>query len=331
MARELVTKENSLVAASYSLDLIEQRLILLSIALSRRTGLGLSAQKPLFITAQEFSSAYGSDVKNAYRQLKSATETLFDRQITYKDVVNGTRGVSRIRWVQKIFYSDSEGAAAIQFSEEVIPLFKELEKNFTSYYLDEIRNLSSTYAIRLFELCSRWKNAGKTPYFTVEELKEQIGVVADSYQELRVFKRLLDKSINQINKTTSLRVSYEQQKRGRSIVGFAFFITSPTPVKQPAPTNIRMTPGQRDKYARKLVDAMNGNSGISDRLCQFPESRISAYALRVAVSNALSKPKVLASFLPLLKQVGFRQRKRIPRDEDGKPIIEDTISANFDF
>ena len=54
MARELVTKENSLVAASYSLDLIEQRLILLSIALSRRTGLGLSAQKPLFITAQEF-------------------------------------------------------------------------------------------------------------------------------------------------------------------------------------------------------------------------------------------------------------------------------------
>lgn len=44
MARELVTKENSLVAASYSLDLIEQRLILLSIALSRRTGLGLSAQ-----------------------------------------------------------------------------------------------------------------------------------------------------------------------------------------------------------------------------------------------------------------------------------------------
>lgn len=101
MARELVTKENSLVAASYSLDLIEQRLILLSIALSRRTGLGLSAQKPLFITAQEFSSAYGSDVKNAYRQLKSATETLFDRQITYKDVVNGKRGVSRIRWVQK--------------------------------------------------------------------------------------------------------------------------------------------------------------------------------------------------------------------------------------
>ena len=330
--RELVTKENSLVAASYNLDLIEQRLILLSIALSRRTGLGLSAQKPLFITAQEFSSAYGSDVKNAYRQLKSATETLFDRQITYRDVVNGTLGVSRIRWVQKIFYSDREGSAAIQFSEEVIPLFKELEKNFTSYYLDEVRNLSSTYAIRLFELCSRWKNAGKTPCFTVEELKEQIGVVADSYHELRIFKRLLDKSINQINKTTSLRVSYAQQKRGRSIVGFAFFITSPTSVKQPAPTNIRMTPGQRDKYAWKLVDAaMNGNREISDRLCQFPESRISAHALRVAVSNALSKPKVLASFLPLLKQVGFRQRKRIDRDEDGKPIIEDTISANFDF
>ena len=199
MARELVTKKNSLVAASYSLDLIEQRLILLSIALSRRTGLGLSAQKPLFITAQEFSSAYGLDVKNAYRQLKSATETLFDRQITYKDVVNGKRGVSRIRWVQKIFYSDNEGAAAIQFSEEVIPLFKELEKNFTSYYLDEIRNLSSTYAIRLFELCSRWKNAGKTPYFTIGELKEQIGVVLD---EVGFPECLTAKQVNNILKHT---------------------------------------------------------------------------------------------------------------------------------
>ena len=54
MARELVTKENSLVAASYSLDLIEQRLILLSIALSRRTGLGLSAQKPLSSQRKSF-------------------------------------------------------------------------------------------------------------------------------------------------------------------------------------------------------------------------------------------------------------------------------------
>jgi hypothetical protein len=37
--------------------------------------------------------------------------------------------------------------------------------------------------------------------------------------------------------------------------------------------------------------------------------------------------------LPLLKQVGFGKhgRKRVPRDEDGKPIIEDTISDTFSF
>ena len=78
-------------------------------------------------------------------------------------------------------------------------------------------------------------------------------------------------------------------------------------------------------------DSMAGNRDINKRLCRFPESQISSFALQVAVSNALSKPETVVEFLPLLKQVGFRQRKRVPRDEDGKPIIEDTISGDFDF
>lgn len=83
-----------------------------------------------------------------------------------------------------------------------------------------------------------------------------------------------------------------------------------------------MTPGQRDNYARKLVDAMNGNREISNRLCQFPESRISAYALRVAVSNALSKPKVLASFLPLLNKLASVKENEFPETKMGSRSLK---------
>jgi len=48
---ELVVKDNALIDASYSLDLIEQRLILLAIVEARATGQGISCSglhlKPL--------------------------------------------------------------------------------------------------------------------------------------------------------------------------------------------------------------------------------------------------------------------------------------------
>jgi hypothetical protein len=81
------------------------------------------------------------------------------------------------------------------------------------------------------------------------------------------------------------------------------------------------------------VDAMAVNQEINRRLCRFPESSVSYTALRTAVAKALADQQIAASFLPLLKQVGFGKhgRKRVPRDEDGKPIIEDTISDTFSF
>jgi hypothetical protein len=41
MKKDLVVKDNALINASYSLDLVEQRLILLAIVEARRTGKGL--------------------------------------------------------------------------------------------------------------------------------------------------------------------------------------------------------------------------------------------------------------------------------------------------
>ena len=44
---ELIVKDNALIDASYSLDLIEQRLILLAIIEARETGQGITANSLL--------------------------------------------------------------------------------------------------------------------------------------------------------------------------------------------------------------------------------------------------------------------------------------------
>lgn len=240
--------------------------------------------------------------------------------------------IARTRWVQTIYYSTEEDSVAIVFSSDVAPHIADLSKEFTTFYIENIKKLRSPYAVRLYEQLARWKNAGQTPEIELVELKRLMGIEPHLYTRLFVFKKLLDSCLEKINEHTDLRVAYQQRKQGRIVKAIRFLIESHDSEKEPVPlAKIRLTPGQRDSYARKLVDAMAGNRDINRRLCRFPESQISSFALQVAVSNALSKPETVAEFLPLLKQVGFRQRKRIPRDEDGKPIIEDTISADFDF
>lgn len=332
MAKELVTKSNSLLNASYYLDLGEYRLITASVAMARKSGVGISAEKPLTISTAEFASLYELDRTTAYKMLKAACDTLFERQISYLETLDGKKMIARTRWVQTIMYSPEANNVALVFSSSVAPHIADLSEEFTTYYIENIKNLKSPYAVRLYEQLARWKNAGQTPEIELDELKRLMGIEPHLYTKLLVFKKLLNSCLEKINQHTDLRVTYQQKKQGRFIKAIRFLIKSHDFEKEPvSPTKIRLTPGQRDSYARKLVDAMAGNRDINKRLCRFPESQISSFALQVAVSNALSKPETVVEFLPLLKQVGFRQRKRVPRDENGKPIIEDTISDSFSF
>ena len=49
---KLVVKDNALMNASYNLDLVEQRLILLAIIEARESGKGINANDPLTVHAE---------------------------------------------------------------------------------------------------------------------------------------------------------------------------------------------------------------------------------------------------------------------------------------
>lgn len=331
MARELVTKSNSLVRATYSLTLGEHRLIGACAARVRKTGQGLTDKEPIEISAQEYSELYDLDKSWAYKELRAAADSLFERKITFKDEVDGKKGVTRIRWVQRISYFDDEGLVSVAFSTDVAPHITDMSRDFTSYYLNNIKNLSSPYAVRLYEQFARWRNAGTTPMIEIDELKRLMGIEPDRYTRIDVFRKLLNSHIDNISQKTDLTISYETKKRGRTIVGFVFHICEISETTETS--TLKLSTYQQRTWANKLVDAMAVNQEINRRLCRFPESSVSYTALRTAVAKTLADQQIAASFLPLLKQVGFGKhgRKRVPRDENGKPIIEDTISDTFSF
>lgn len=333
MARELVTKSNSLINATYYLDLGEFRLITASVALARKNKVPISADQELFVSTAEFTSLYDLDRTTAYKILRSACDTLFERQITYLETLNGREMISRTRWVHKISYDPKNNCVALAFSPAVAPHVADLSQNFTMYYIDNIKKLKSPYAVRLYEQFARWKNAGQTPELELDELKQLMGIEPHLYTKLLVFKKLLNSCLEKINKHTDLQVSYQQRKQGRFVKAIKFDIVIRDSVDDSVqPTNIRLTPRQRQEKAEKLINAMSSDREVNQRLCRFPESQISYKALQQALERALADPKTLAEFLPLMRKIGcYKPKKRVPKDENGKPIIEDTISGDFDF
>ncbi len=224
MKKDLVVKDNALINASYSLDLVEQRLILLAIVEARRTGKGINANDALSVHAASYMQNFNVERQPAYISLKKACEDLFLRQFSYQTVnENGNVQNHRARWVSEIIYIENEATVKLIFSPAVVPLVTELEKHFTSYELEQVSGLSSAYAVRLYEILIAWRSTGKVPMIELEEFRNRLGVGVNEYSKMVNFKtRVLDLAINQINEHTDITASYEQHKRGRVIIGFSF-------------------------------------------------------------------------------------------------------------
>lgn len=222
--KDLVTQDNALINASYTLDLIEKRLILLAIARSRKTGKGITANDHLEIYASDYAECFNVERQASYMALKSATESLFRRYFTYETLTErGNLSVHKSRWTADISYVDNESKIKIIFAPSVVPFITDLEKKFTSYFLDDISGLTSAYAVRLYELIISWRSIHKTPVFELAELRIKLGIAENEYSRMYDFKkRVLDIAVSQINDHTNIFVKSEQHKQGRSIYGFSF-------------------------------------------------------------------------------------------------------------
>jgi len=216
---DLIVKDTALMNASYNLNLVEQRLILLAISRSRSTGKGITANDYLEIHANDYISAFGADRSSTYKTLKENSRQLFKREFSF------TEGSVKVlsRWVSSIRYHDDKATVSLVFAPEIIPFISELEKRFTSYQLDDISQLTSAYAVRLYELIICWKSVKKTPVFDIESFRSRLGVEETQYKLMSDFKkRVLDLSIYQINETTNIFIECHQHKSGRKITGFSF-------------------------------------------------------------------------------------------------------------
>nr|WP_181716727.1 replication initiation protein RepM [Psychrobacter sp.]QJS05733.1 replication protein RepB, Rep3 superfamily [Psychrobacter sp.] len=269
---KLVTKDNKLISASYSLGIPEQRIIFLAIVAARGQDKLIDARGVLQIHASSYQEQFKVEKHTSYDALKSATRGLFDAYFEYDDIHEQTgKPVHHlVNWVQKISYIDTAGMIELQFTDAVIPLITRLSEQYTEYDLKQVSELQSEYAIRLYELMMQWKTVGKTNKIATDDLRKKLGVKPERYKEMHNFKaRVLDHAKKQINEHTDITADYVQHKTGRVITGFTFtFKQKKVPEQIATATN-----KNRDNATPDLFHNMTDDQIItfSKKLAALPE------------------------------------------------------------
>ena len=304
----LIVKDNALINASYNLELVEQRLILLAIIEARENGKGINANDPLTVHASTYIQTFNVEKHSAYTSLKEASKSLFARQFSYEEVnKNGNLTQYTSRWVSKIGYTKNEATVEIIFAPDVVPLITRLEEHFTSYELKQVAQLQSKYATRLYEILIAWRSTGKTPVLTIDEFRKQIGVSDSEYKIISNFKlRVLEPSIKQINDLTDITVTYEQHKKGRSITGFSFRFKQKQQAKKIESKRdpntpdffIKMTDSQRHLFANKMSEM--------PEMSKYSQGTESYQQFAVRIAEMLLHPEKFKELYPILEKAGFR-------------------------
>ena len=309
--RDLVVKDNALINASYNLDLVEQRLILLAIVEARESGKGINANNPLEVHAESYINQFNVARQTAYQALKDASKDLFARQFSYQEM-NKRGNIENVlsRWVSEIRYVDAEATVKLIFAPAIVPLITKLEEQFTKYELQQVSNLSSAYAVRLYELLIAWRSTGQTPVIELEEFRKKIGVLDDEYTRMGNFKdRVLHLAMAQVNEFTDITVKYEQHTKGRSIYGFSFSFKQKKNVNKPnleardqntLDIFTKLTDAQRHLFANKLSE-LPEMSKYSQGTESYPQ-----FAVRIA--EMLLDAEKFKELYPYLVKVGFQTK-----------------------
>ncbi|MGJ3495175.1 replication initiation protein [Piscirickettsia salmonis] len=222
-SKKIVVKSNKLIEAGYKLSLQEQRVLLLCISQINSKNVGLSTEYT--ITAQQYADQYSIALKGAYRELKAVINTLYDRSVSIYDKQNDIE--ISFRWLSEKVYLNKQGTARVRFSERVEPFLTDLKSKFTSYDLNLIAGIKSSYAIRVYELLKQFGAFGERTV-TLDWLKGRLEINDEKSYKMfgSVKQRILEPAKSEINRCTDISMDYKPVKTGRKVTHISFIFES---------------------------------------------------------------------------------------------------------
>ncbi|MFU8928213.1 replication initiation protein RepM [Acinetobacter puyangensis] len=305
MKNELVVKSNQVIEASYRLSVVEQRVILSAIAKIPKM-CEVSDDEIYTVSVQDLK-ALGIHEKTAYRDLKEAVNRLYDRSISL-DMGNK---LVKMRWVQRVEFTDNQSAVALRFSKDILPFISNLKANFTQYLLSEVSKMQGVYSVRIYELLIQYKEVGGR-LISIDDLRIMLDLGTRYKTTGNLIAWVITPAIEEINELTELKVIAKPTKTGRKFTHISFTIKNKPTSKKDIVEKIERDPDTLDMFY-KMTDSQINMFG--NQLARLPElahlavGNESYDALASRIKDMLRDPIKQTQFIPYLRNLGFAQIK----------------------
>ncbi|MDD0670854.1 replication initiation protein, partial [Shigella sonnei] len=184
---------------------------------------------PVRITAQEYANTFGMPLKQAYSQLKEASENFFNRYIRFKlnEVSEIDVDVWKIRWLGAYKYNDGEANVLLHFTPQVMPYLCELEDNFTKYQLSQACALRSVHSWRLLELFEQMNTNKENNGWLSISLEDFHHAMEspDSYKTTfgLLRKYMIEPAVKELTEKDHWMIDWKPIKKGRKVVRLEFW------------------------------------------------------------------------------------------------------------
>ena len=124
-----------------------------------------------------------------------------------------------VNWFSALAFEN--GVIEYRFDPALKPFLLNLKGNFTEYYLSNVMNLKSNYAILTFELLAQARNQGYRN-ITIKEYRELLKI-PDSYLNADIL-RLIKKVQKEIRDRTNLQFDFAFKKMGKAFHSINFVV-----------------------------------------------------------------------------------------------------------
>ena len=177
------------------------------------------------LSAKEFSEQFNVDLKNSYRVLKNFIYKLQISAIYIKQSSSSKK--TSINIFEKSTYNENKGSITLLLTGSIMEYLKQLTNYFTLYNLKEIIDLTSIYAVRLYELIQKLDTRTGMLIHTIEQWRELLGVLPEQYSTYKNLKqKVFMQALNEINTKTAYTVIMTEEKEGRKVVEVGFQFTT---------------------------------------------------------------------------------------------------------
>lgn len=211
-----IYQSNKLIEASYTLTVMEQKLVRLLASLIKKDDVDF---KEYEFKSKDLITVLNTSDSRFYRDIDNLTDMLMARIIKVKNIEN--KDFDKYHFVEIAKYKN--GVLKLKINPEMKLFYLSLDW-YTKYQLRNIMQFKSTYSFRIYEMLKQYEKIGERT-LNIEELRIALDIGKKEYPKYANLKqKVINVAMKEINEKTDIYFELEEIKTGRKITGIKFYI-----------------------------------------------------------------------------------------------------------